>query len=234
MKSILLASLLSIALFACQKEKNEIVEIQQPEHPDWYILTSPDVNSIKGVYGDIDGTLIITTGQKIYQTRDKGKTWSTGKYGGNQGLFSFILKQDTLLALSTKSGRQLQGSDLNYYAIDPFYFSMDQGITWSPYKNRYDRDSLMVPLNRVKSPSGTEYTIKDIVLGNTGTLIGSIESSAGNQLTLPKMHYIQSLYFDSKSRIYVSAEPSVCETSKGFELCGPTNGVLYVSKRAQK
>ena len=63
--------------------------------------------------------------------------------------------------------------------------------------------------------AGTEYKIRDIAIGNTGTVTGSIESSAGNMLTLPKMHNIQSLYFDSKSRIYVSTEPAVCTTGTG-------------------
>jgi len=27
-------------------------------------------------YGHIDGTLIITTGLKIYQTKDQGKSWT--------------------------------------------------------------------------------------------------------------------------------------------------------------
>jgi hypothetical protein len=232
MKSILSAVLLSISLFACQKEKNEIIEIQQ--NSDWYILTSPDDNSIKGVYGDIDQTLTITTGPKIYQTTDKGKTWSTSNFVGNQGLFGFLAKEDTLLALSTKSGRKFLGDEINYYAKDPRYFSLDHGNTWIYYNNLHDSDSLTIPMNRILSPSGTVYQIRDVLVGNTGNLIGSIESSAGNKLTLPKMHYIQSLYFDSKSRIYVSTDAPVCKTGNRLVPCGPTNGVLYISKRAQR
>lgn len=70
-KSSLYFLLLTAFLLACQKENNEIIETQQ--HSDWYILTSPDVHSIQGAYGDIDETLTVATGQKFIKPRTKEK-----------------------------------------------------------------------------------------------------------------------------------------------------------------
>ena len=234
MKSYLLAGILMAALFACQKDKNEIMEIHQPENPDWYILTAPHSQSIRAAYGDIDGTLIITTGLKIYQTKDKGKSWTEANAKNTIALFGFTQKQDTLLAFGTKQGTKKPNEEMKYFAADPSYFSMDEGLSWSIYKTRYNRDSLRIPLDRAYSSSGIEYQIKDITAGeNTYVLIGVVENSRGSQLSLPKKHYLNSIYFDAKSRVYISAEPSVCETSKGYHLCGEPQGVLYVSKQPQ-
>jgi len=123
---------------------------------------------------------------------------------------------------------------MKYFAEDPSYFSVDEGLSWSMYKTRYNRDSLRIPLDRAYSSLGMEYKIKDVTVGkNTYVLVSIVENSRGTQLSLPKKHYLSSIYFDSKSRVYISSEPSVCETNKGYHLCNAKAGLLYVSNQPQ-
>jgi hypothetical protein len=234
MKKISITLLLFTSLLACQPEAPEPT---QPDFEDWYALTAPEARDIKGVYGDIDATLIITTGPRIYLTKDKGKTWIKADYKESNGLFSITSRKDTLFALTTQRNSILTKA----YASGPQYFSVDQGISWQLYRCISSEScTLEIPLSQLSSASGTEYSL-DVLL--TPMLPGSsapnwvetvgVKTSTGSKISLPANHQINSLYFDQKSRLYVAASAPVCGRLDRFSFCGEMNGVLYVSKKPQ-
>jgi hypothetical protein len=237
MKNLLFLGLLAFTLGACRKDAEEEV---QPDYADWYALRAPDNRAIEAVSGDIDGTLVITTGFKIYQTKDRGKTWLTANYNERLGLTGFLQRNDTLLVFTSQLGSALPTSIA--YAAQPEYYSIDGGAQWQPYRNwdRKNNFSPRIARNQATSPlSGTEYSI-DILLTpiNPGTSSSYVETvgimtTAGRKLTLPQAHQIQSIYFDAKSRLYVAASAALCGRNEKFAFCGEQNGVLYVSKEPQ-
>lgn len=240
MKSILLACLSLFILSSCQKDNNNI-EIQNPaeietqiENPDWYILTAPDARPIEGVFGDIDHSLVITTGFKIYKTDDKGKTWQTGNYNKPIGIFSFTEVNNTLLVFNTKSYISNKSQEQSVYATRPSFYSLDKGISWFPYENvTFTEKDPMVLLNKAVTSAGTEYKIDNISVGGNAELAGIVKST-GQKIILPQNHQIKSLYFDKKDRLYVSASAAFCGGGNSFSFCKGENGVLYVSKLSKK
>ena len=234
MKLPLLAVLLAFSLVACQKDKDAL---PQPDSADWYVLRAPDDRAIEAVTGDIDGTLVITTRFEIYQTKDRGKTWKTGKYASNSGIFAFSQQQDTLLLLTTGWTSGLHPD--TEYATGPSSFSLDDGLTWHYYRDWRPERELRVPRNHVTTTAGTEYSIDYLLTPVSPTSASSyieyvgIKTSTGQQLTLPQDHQISSLYFDAKSRLYVTASAPLCGGKQEFKYCGTSNGTLYVSKKPQ-
>jgi hypothetical protein len=237
MKLPLILCLLLLSLGACQKDAEDEV---QPEYADWYALRAPDDRAIEAVYGDIDGTLLITTGFKIYQTTDRGRTWRTANYQSNHGLFGFVQLQDTLFVLNTQTGSATNNTT-TAYAAHPSYFSLDQGMTWKLY-NDWRRRSDYVPRvarNRATSASGMEYSIDYLVTPVSSQSSGSyietvgIKTSTGQLLSLPQEHQVTSVYFDASSRLYVTGSAALCGRGKDFSFCGEQNGMLYVSKKPQ-
>ena len=238
MKYTVLAGLstLLLGLSACRKED---AEPSQPEYADWYALRAPEGRAIEAVYGDLDETLVISTRFKIYQTKDQGKTWLTSKYSAHYGVEGFVMRNDTLLALTATLGGI--GPPDALYATSASYCSVDKGATWLPYRNwtrKVDFDPKVL-LNSATSPAGIEYSIDvrktPINPGSTSNYIETIgvKSAAGTQLTLPKDHTITSIYFDAKSRLYVTASAALCGQRENFAFCGEQNGILYVSKKPQ-
>ncbi|TGE03804.1 hypothetical protein [Hymenobacter fodinae] len=235
MKSLFFSALLLLTVGACQSEVERDV---QPENADWYILKAPDARAIEGVYGDIDGTLVITTGYKIYQTTDRGKTWRATNYSSNRGLFGFVQVADTLLVLNTQSTNS--SDPATPYANTPSYFSVNQGATWQPYRNwRRDSHEPQIARNKINTSSGTEYYI-DIARTPSSTPSGSyletigIATSKGDKILLPQAHQITSLYLDAKSRLCVTASAPLCGRNENFAFCGDQNGVLYITKNPQR
>ncbi|RZL12843.1 MAG: hypothetical protein EOO62_09960 [Hymenobacter sp.] len=241
MRNTLIAGLLLFTLGACRKDS---ADTASPDYADWYALRAPDDRAIEAVAGDIDETLVITTRFKIYQTTDRGKTWQTGDYKQNSGIFGFLTRADTLLALTAGthvSAALADTATYTAYAISPTVFSMDKGLTWKPYR-QWERDYYLKPrvaLNRLTTSTGTEYSI---AYRRTPTAPGSssyysetvgIKTSAGQRLTLPKSHQLNSIHFDAKSRLYVAASAALCSSRENFAYCGEQNGVLYVSKKPQ-
>lgn len=232
MKTLLLGSALLLTLAACRKDAPDPV---QPDYAEWYALRAPDDRAVEAVAGDLDGTLVITTGYAVYQTTDRGKTWRKGDYKNNHKVVGLAQRSDTLLTLAAELGGLPDGAA---YATSPNYYSLDQGLTWQPYRDwRSSNFELRVARNRVAAPSGTGYSI-DILLtpispGKNYVETIGIKSTTGRQLRLPKDHQITSLYFDAKSRLYVTASAALCGRRENFAFCGEQNGVLYVSKAPQ-
>jgi hypothetical protein len=236
-KFALLAGMGALALGACRKETIE-TEPSLPDYADWYALRSPEGRAIEAVYGDLDSTLVISTQFNIYQTKDRGKTWLASDYKANYSVEGFLMRNDTLLALSTTAtGLGAAGAS---YAISPLYCSVDKGATWRAYRN-WTRQGIepKVVLNSAASPGGTTYSIDELRIptspNSTSYYVETvgIKSSAGTTLTLPNDHVITSICFDTKSRLYVTASAALCGRRENFAYCGKPNGILYVSKRPQ-
>ena len=231
---LLLAALPLLLLGACHKDTDKLIA---PEYPDWYALRAPDGRAIQAVTGDIDGTLIITTSFNIYRTTDRGKTWQPSDYKGNNGLFGFAQRGDSVLALLAGRSNGVDSTSTEY-ASGGELFSLDQGATWQPDRS-LSHSAILAPLNRVKNPAGTEYSITvrltPISPGGNSSYIETtgIKSQTGRRLTLPHDHQIKSLYFDKQSRLYVAASAALCGTRENFAFCGDQNGILYVSKKPQ-
>lgn len=235
---ILLAGVLLLTLGACRKDSEDVVA---PDYADWYALRAPDDRAIEAVAGDIDETLVITTRFKVYQTTNRGKTWQTGDYQQNLGIFGFLTRADTLLALTAGvnfSSALLDSANYITYATNPSVFSLDKGLTWKPYRS-WERENFKprVALNRLPAGSGSEYSIayrhKLTAPGSSSyysETVG-IKNPAGQRILLPKRHQIESLYFDAKSRLYVAASAERCGAIPNTTFCGEQNGVLYVSKK---
>jgi hypothetical protein len=230
MKSFLLACFTLLILFSCQKDE----EMMNVENADWYILTAPDARAIEGVYGNIDGTIIISTGKNIYRTDDKGKTWQTSNYNSNHGTFSFAMLRDTLFVLNTQSTMHNTSDSELILAKNPSFYSLDQGLTWFPYNEVfYPEDGPIVLLNKAYTTAGTEYQIDKVNDGGYIETVG-IKTSAGQKISLPQNHQIKSVYFDKKDRLYVAASAAVCGSKSNFAFCKGENGIVYVSKAVQK
>jgi hypothetical protein len=237
MKHLVLTGLsaLLIGLSACHKED---AEPSQPDYADWYVVRSPEGRPIEAVAGDLDGTLVISTTFKIYQSKDKGKTWKLSNYSARSSIEGFVQRHDTLLALSATAGSAMPNSIA--YAINPSHYSLDAGATWQSYSSRWQPNlEPKVALNQAVSPSGTTYNIDFLLTptspGSSSNYIETIgiRSAMGTQLTLPQDHSITSLYFDAKSRLYVTASAALCGRREKFAYCGEPNGLLYISKKPQ-
>jgi len=241
MKHFLLPCLTLLLLSACTKNADDAVPAK-PEYTDtadWYVLRAPDNRAIEAVAGEVDGTLTITTMFHIYQTQDRGKTWQVSDYAASRGIVGFGVAQDTLLALTM--GMHIGAPTDQTYATQPSFASLDQGATWVPYRDRRrGNGELRVCRNQVTAPSGTEYRIEYLLTPKTPTSTShyvetiGIRTSTGRQLTLPQSHTLTSLSFDAQARLYVTASGALCGQREQYAYCGSSNGVLYVSKKAQQ
>lgn len=230
MKTSTLTGLLMLVLAACVHPINDTFMV---EPSDWHVLTSPDARPIEAVHGTIDGTLVITTGLRIYTTSDKGRTWRIANYKEKTRLAGFMERGDTLIVLSTKRTEKPNSIESRTYATLPSFYSLDQGVNWLPYKQPYDHESVKVPLNRVRSGSGTEYAINyKEVKYQDGTYLETVGilSSTGQEINLPLKHQLSSLYCDKQSRLYVCASAPVCEGGADFAYCDDSYGTLYISR----
>lgn len=232
MKRLLFAAFSGLSLTACQKDKQVTPTVI--EYADWYALQSPDDRPIEAVTGDIDGTLTITTSFTVYQTKDRGRTWQTGNYADQIGIFGFYKQQDSLFVLT--SGLGTSSNTSTQYAATPSAFSLNQGLTWQRYRDWRSSLQLRVGRNRALATSGTEYYIeyeeKPTYPNSSSKYIESvaIQTSTGQRLTLPRQHQLKSLYFDASSRLYITASAPLCGRWQDSKVCDDPRGILYVSK----
>lgn len=226
------ALLLLSTLGACRKQP---AEQPAPEYTDWYALKAPEARAIEAVAGDIDGTLIITTRYNIYRTTDRGKTWAVSQ-PSDLGIFGFVTHRDTLFTLTGGIGSLVDSTTA--YAGNPTHYSADQGRTWQLYHFKQSTVAFAhtrVPINRVRTPAGADYRIaieKEPISSSSAYIYTTgIQGPAGLPIKLPQEHQLNSIYLDSKARLYVAASAPLCGRGKNFAFCGEQNGVLYVSEK---
>lgn len=231
MKKTFIILLSLLAFLGCRNEKDAPTPETMLEHPDWYILRAPDNREIKAVHGNIDDTLTITTGFEVFLTTDKGKTWKKGDYNARVGLFAFWQRQDTLYVME---GRRNGGSVFdNYFGIQPTWFSMDRGLSWERSTVWWDTDTWKVPINYAYSGNGIRFQIDLIQTTDSYLETIGVKSESGRKITLPARHQLESVYFDEKSRLYVTGSAPLCGDGADFEFCDQVNrsGTVYISKK---
>ncbi|GGM94493.1 hypothetical protein GCM10010967_29690 [Dyadobacter beijingensis] len=234
MKQILLAAAAFILLFSCKKDENPTPAPDQGfemQHPDWYILRAPDNREIQAVYGDIDGTLLITDRFRIYYTNDRGKTWNQADYNTGIGLAGFTSRNDTLFVLDTETSTTADPG--NRYASRPYYFSVDGGIKWQKLARSADYLDMKKPINFAHSGNGIRFSIDKVYdsFGNSEDL--GVKSESGRRIGLPWKHQLSSVYFDGKSRLHITASAPLCDKNGKVDFCGDKDyrGTLYISKK---
>ncbi|PQA59679.1 beta propeller repeat protein [Siphonobacter curvatus] len=239
MKTFYLLTFLVVAFFSCKPDSKNPDKAGQPrETQDWLILTAPEEREVWGVYGNIDSTLVISTGYKLYYTQDRGKSWHKSDYSVMAWVMAFAPRADTLFTLSS------QWSSSAYpekYAANPGDYSTDQGKSWFSIPPRTltiaQRDSLRVPRNRLKAANGVVYEIDQLLTPTCPNCSSSYvqtigyKTSTGRRVALPQEHQIQSIYLDSQQRLYISGSAAVCGGIKDFKFCDGQRGVIYISKK---
>lgn len=227
---IVLFALLSF--LGCRNDKDVPSPETEVENPDWYILRAPENREIQAVFGDIDGTLLITDRFRIYYTKDKGKTWTQADYKNNIGLAGFSASNDTLFVLDTETSTSADPG--NRYAIRPYYFSVDGGAAWKELKYRPGIPEMKTPLNYAHSGNGVRFAIDRVIHPSGAVEDLGIKSESGRKIGLPQKHALVSVYFDKKSRLYVAASAPFCDKGGVLKFCtdGDVRGTLYISKRA--
>jgi hypothetical protein len=236
MKKYLFPVLLLLCFTACKNRRDEAKPRTMPprETADWIILTSPEPADIWGVYGNIDSTLLITTGFSIFRTRDGGKSWEKSNYKEGLGIFGFAMNQDTLLALAGRSSGSVNRSP---YATTPQFMSVDGGKTWTRNTSFFWNHDRVAPLDLLTAPNGVRYQIDEVLTPicpnctNNYVETPGFRASDGRRVALPQMHQLQSLYFDSRQRLYLSGSAATCGGIKNFHFCDGAYGVVYVSKK---
>jgi hypothetical protein len=238
MKKLFLVIIVILTTCQCGDKKDIL-----PEYKDWYVLKSPEPRDVQAVYGNIDSTLLIITLTNVYFTKDRGMSWVKAKMPiSTAGLFSFASSADTLFVLNGKltasNGPTILTSDPDYYGVDPLEYSVDGGVNWQIYSRV--RARIRISLNKLKTRSGTLYSIDELYTPVTTGATDSyyvetvgIKVSDGRKLDLPQRQQVRSIYFDSKSRLYISGSAPICGALREFAFCGDQNGLIYVSKQSQ-
>lgn len=225
-----LVTILSAVLFliSCNNTEPEAL----PESSEWYVLRAPENRDIQAAYGDMDDILLITDRFHIYYTKDKGKSWNKANYNSNIGLAGFTQRNDTLFVLNTQSSN---GDDPgNRYAARPYYFSLDKGISWQELQYNAGTTEMKTPLNFAHSGNGVRFKIDQVIYENGMVEDKGIVSEYGSKYIFPQHHALSSVYFDKKSRLYVSGSAPLCDIADFFQPCDKqdASGTLYISKNA--
>lgn len=250
MKTLLYCSLLLLAL-SCKKTPSDIVDPEHDtvliEYPNWYTLKAPVDKEIQGVWGDWDKTLLITTGYAVFRSTDKGKHWQQ-VYQQSNGMFGIVQNQDTLFTMTGLTNQTLK-DHYQQILIHADNYSLDDGQTWQRYIKRnplLDEPRSGQPIdkrlliNPVMTSTGTTYRINRVFVDPTATT-GHFETPGvitldGRRVDLPLLHQLNSLYLDSKQRLYMAGTDAVCgrggKTGEPFSFCNSKQGrgVVYISK----
>jgi hypothetical protein len=242
MKTLLYCTLLTLA-FSCTRSE-PTVDLSPaspfPDYPDWYVIQSPVDRTIEGVWGDYDKTLLISTMFQLFRSTDQGKTWQS-VHEQRLGMFSVVSYQDSLFTMSARVGENA--------VADADNFSVDDGKTWQPYTGRNPILDLNpsgtnqpFPINPVTASNGTSYRINRVFLDGPTATTGQSETPGvitgnGLRIDLPQLHQLQSLYLDTKQRLYITATDAVCgggQSGKPFSFCNSKGGrgVVYISKNS--
>jgi len=228
MKQLFIALLTVFFLSSCNNPELET----ELADSDWYMLRAPGNREIQAVYGDIDDILLITDRFRIYYTKDKGKSWNQASYDSNIGLAGFARSNDTLFVLDTQTTSSTDPG--NRYAIRPYYFSIDGGISWQKLQQHASMAEMKTPLNYGHSGNGIRFSMDQVFYDNGTVEDKGIISENGRKISLPQHHILTNVYFDKKSRLYVSGSAPLCSTDGYLQLCDKQDerGTLYISKQA--
>lgn len=232
MKKILCVLFSLLAFLGCRNAGDAPGPTPVTDDKDWYILRAPENREIQAVYGDIDGTLLITDRRYIYYTHDKGKTWTQADYVNNIGLAGFAARNDTLFVLNTQTMSSADPG--NRYAIRPYYFSLNGGVHWQPLPSTLTGDETKVALNYAYSGNGARFSIDRVYHPNGSVEDVGVKSENGRKIGLPQLHVLNVVHFDAKSRLYVAGSAPLCEKGGYIQLCNEKDatGILYISKKA--
>jgi ligand-binding sensor domain-containing protein len=234
--------LLATALVAGSCQRHSADAPTPSEDPDWIKLEIPKGREANAVFGDLDGTLVVTTYKDAYYTTDKGKTWQKS-FDFASPMQGLVARHDTLVALG-QAGTDAQG---RHIAVRGQYYTTDFGRTWKPVggSTYYTFGRLRQRTDSVQA-AGVAYQIK---LNFSPASPGSngyysepsdlLKKNGSGQATLllPAKHVIQNLYLDATNRLYVAAASCAHRTSlTDCAACQPENGlqspaVVYVSRK---
>ncbi|RAK02666.1 hypothetical protein LX87_00786 [Larkinella arboricola] len=235
---------LAVLAFSCKKNEPEFV---LPTYNDWYVFQSPTDRPIEGVWGDIDKTLLISTGIAVYRSVDRGKTWQEVVGNSRIGIFGIIKHQDTLFTMTGLSSVQKNAVVQHQALVNPDSYSLDDGRTWQPYKgynaaldyHRLPEESRRrLFINPVSTSTRESYTINMVYLDDSTKALRRFETpgvmtATGRRIDLPQLHQLKSLYLDASERLYLAGTDAVCSNGQRFAFCNSQagRGMVYVSKR---
>ena len=247
MRTLLYCALILLA-FSC-KESEPKPDSVAAAYTDWYTLKAPVDKEIQGVWGDWDKTLLISTSFAIFRSTDQGKHWQE-VYEQSNGMFGIVQNQDTLFTMSGLTN-QSAGETYQQVLVNADNYSLDDGQTWQRYTKRnplfdrlpiYGSTDKRLLINPVIASTGTTYKINRVFLDGPTATSGHFETpgvitSTGRRVDLPQLHQLNSLFLDSKQRLYLAGTDAVCgrggKTGEPFSFCNSQQGrgVVYISKK---
>lgn len=208
------------------------------DYADWYVMNAPIDRPISGVWGDIDKTVLITTGDALYRSVDRGKSW-TAVHRQSQGMQGLVQYHDTLYAMMGLSNETALNT--------PGPYSVNDGVNWKLYTAHnpafdvlaYKEGYPTFAVNPVKANNGTGYAIYRDYYNNPSTKVGDFETpgvivNGQRRVNLPLVHQLNSVYLDTQQRLYVTGSDAVCGRGINFTFCNSKGGrgVVYVSKKS--
>jgi ligand-binding sensor domain-containing protein len=234
--------LLATALAAGSCQRHSADAPTPTEDPDWIKLEIPKGREANAVFGDLDGTLVVTTYKDVYYTTDKGKTWQKS-FDFASPMQSLVARHDTLVAL----GPGNNDAHSRHLAVRGEYYSTDFGRTWKSVGDAtyYTFGRLRQRTDSVQA-AGVAYQVKfnySLASPSSNSYYSEpsdlLKKNASGQATLrlPAKHVIQNLYLDATNRLYVAAASCAHRTSlTDCAACQPENGlqspaVVYVSRK---
>ncbi|KAA6432689.1 hypothetical protein FEM33_23490 [Dyadobacter flavalbus] len=110
---------------------------------------------------------------------------------------------------------------------------MDGGISWKKLDRQAERSEMKTPLNYSYSANGIRFSIDRFIDTNGHVEDKGIKSENGRKIALPQRHVLKSVYFDKKSRLYISGSAPLCDTGGNMQPCDKENarGTLYISRQ---
>lgn len=251
MKTLICSAFL-ILFLSCKRNASDSIAPENDtvlaEYPDWYTLKAPVDKDIEGVWGDRDKTILISTGNTVFRSTDKGSHWQQVLPLQSIGIFGFVQNQDTLFTMTGLSN-QSAGDTYQQVMVHANNYSLDDGKTWQPYTRRnpllvntptYRAVDKRLLINPVVTSTGTKYAINRVFLAGPAATVGQFETpgvitTTGRRIDLPQLHQLQSLYLDGRERLYIAGTDAVCgrgHSGTGFSFCNSKQGrgVVYISK----
>lgn len=239
MKLMKLLKIISALIFLSSCAKKDVVEVPPKfNNPNWDRIEIANGKEAHAVYGNIDGTLMVSTIYAVNQTTDKGKNWREIKRN-NQPVYGFLIKKDTIFALTANFLKTQSNQPIASYSDS---FTSDNGLTWKSadqFNVSKDRkqEYATVHLNnqvtlRIKenlepingNPNHSYVLKSDVEIIKNGTT---------ELLDLPFNNQITNLYVDEKGRLYISATSAIHDKNSGkylnYEKDQPA--IVYISKQ---